>query len=123
MGASLTFQPSKSLSDRDWFIQQTWGLKRCDACGNCPVNVQAAIYMPQSAVMRLDFEGLFVGKYGEGIRMKRRVSAERFFFIGNRYACADCEKSLAQLLAHTLDSSAYVDFIRPPPARRIFKIA
>lgn len=120
---SLTFQPSKSLSDRDWFIQQTWGLKRCEACGGCPVNVQASIYMPLSVVQRLDMTGLLLGKYGDGFYLKKKFSTERWFFIGNRYACADCEKSLSQLLAATLDSSAYVDFIRPPPARRIISLA
>lgn len=116
MAGSLVERRSSELSDRDWYIQETFGFDRCDACKAIPIEVRASILVPKEIVAKRNPIGVQLGLYGEPVRMRR--STEPYLMVKVHRACVLCRKSLFQVLMSAYPDSA-VAILEEPPTNRI----
>lgn len=115
MAGSLTERRSTDLSDRDWYIQETFGFDRCDACRAVPIEVRATILVPKEIVARRNPIGVALGFYGDVVRMR---GGAPYLLVKKHRACVACRKSLFSVLQHTYPDSAVV-LLEEPPTDRI----
>lgn len=115
----------KDLTPSEWWIQEIFGGRQCDACGAKPIALLAHVSLPESRIKAEDALGFALGKYGDPVNYKRGLSAEKHYSIGEHAACRDCAKSMELMLAQRTraggdyGSGAHVQFDRPPTDKLI----
>lgn len=121
MGTGTERRSSDLLSDREFFIQETFGQERCEACNALPVCTSATIYLPESEVKKRDPDGFWLGRYGSAIRIPKTMSSERYYTFTSHRACAACEKEMERMIHTQYPSYGFVEFTRAPRDRLILR--
>jgi hypothetical protein len=115
----------KQLTPREWWIQEIFGSRTCDACGAKPVEVVAHVTLPQTRISLSDPVGLMLGKYGDRVAYRRTLTVEPHYAVGQHAACRGCKKAMEQMLAVRTSthgdygSSAHIQWDRAPEDRLI----
>jgi hypothetical protein len=101
-------------------VQEIFGNRACDSCGGRPVDVVAHVTLPYTRIMLTDPVGLQMGRYGDPVNYKRKLTTEPYFAVAQHAACRDCKRAMEQMLAHRTSSrgdygsSAHIQWDRPP---------
>lgn len=115
MAGSLTERRSSELTDRDWYIQETFGFDRCEACNAVPIEVRVTVLVPTSIVAAKHPERVAAGAYGAPVRTR---SGELYFTVAKHRACTACRRALIQMMQARYPDSAAV-IVEEPPSDRI----
>ena len=115
MAGSLVERRSCDLTDRDWYIQETFGFDRCDACKAVPIEARATVLVPVSIVAARHPDLVAIGHYGQPMRTR---TGELYFTVAKHRACAPCKKALFSMLQSCYPDSACV-ILEEPPSDRI----
>lgn len=121
MGTGTQRRSKDLISDREFFIQETFGQERCEACGDMPICVRATIYLPESEVRERDPDGFWLGRYGAPWRIPKALSSERYFTFTHHRACALCAKEMERMIHARYPSYAVAEFVRAPRDRLILR--
>lgn len=122
---TCTEKKYKEVTGREWWIQEIFGKRACDACGDRPIALLAHVSLPESRLTLMDPVGVLVGKYGDPVAYKPMLASERYFMVGQHAACGRCQRAMERMLAQRsgsqgdYGSSAHVTFDRPPTDRLI----
>lgn len=122
MGTGTHRRSKDLISDREFFIQETFGGERCEACNEIPVVVKAVVYLPEKDVRERDPNGFWMGNYGAPWKIPQSLSSDRYFMFAEHKACVRCSKEMERMIATMYPSYAYAEFTRAPTDRIVLRV-
>ena len=123
MSGTLRVKPYAACTPREWWVQEIFGDRKCDSCGDAPVAVVAHVALPASHLRAVDPRGMLLGKYGPPINFRKSLATEAYHYYEERAACARCQRAMEEHLARCYRDSAYVSFDRPPADKLIILVS